>query len=107
MSKLSASELQKINAADKEEQLAALKAALSKKDLEILDYKLKIIHQNAKMVEYEKALHRNELLATEANRETKADARRTLLKQYATKYKIKSDTWGYDPDTGEIITEES
>lgn len=103
MAKLAPSELTKIELIDTKEENARLKLELKRKELERLAYDVKIFHMNIKIKEYEKALQQHEIGAAEKAHDDLKIERRNLLKEFAKKHKVKSEVWGYDPLTGEII----
>ena len=103
MAKLTPSELMRVDLLDTKEENARLAVELKKKDLERLSYDIKLFHMNVKIKEYEKALQHHEIGAAERMHEDLIQARRNLLKELAKKHKVKTEVWGYDPLTGEII----
>lgn len=102
MSKLTELELLKLQEIEAREQVISKDLELLRKDVTIIDYKIDGLGLRAKLLEKEKAEKRQAVSSAELRKEDAVKTRRELLQSYAKKYKIKSDTWGYDPETGEI-----
>lgn len=102
MSKLSELELLKLSEIEARESLAEKEIQLIKQQVTCIDYKVNSLGLQAKLLEKEKLDKKQAIQASESRKEDIVKTRRDLLKSYATKYKIKSDTWGYDPETGDI-----
>ena len=101
--KLTPSELTAVELADTKEEVAAHKAKIKQCGADELHYKLLLLQKDIKINQLEKALQSHEVTVAKQKREELAQARRDLLKEYAKKHKIKTERWGYDPLTGEII----
>lgn len=103
--KLSEIDLMRVQIADLEVANAELEKALKVKSKNEFDHNLQILHFKIKLNEAERKLQAVELVSADTKIEKAKQSRRNLLKQYAMDYDITGDRWGYDPITGEIITD--
>lgn len=100
---LSAEEMQRINDETLKEhtrklmqEVADLKLQLKSKDIEALKLKLEVESKNLELLQREKLEMLQKLNEERANH-------RTFVTELKNKLNIKSDRWGYNPLTGEII----
>lgn len=100
---LSAEEMQRINDESLKEQgrklmleVADLKLQLKSKDIEVLKLKLDVESKNLEL------LQRDKLESLQKLNEERAK-HRTFVTELKERLNIKSDRWGYNPLTGEII----